>query len=164
LILAAWFCDRIDGPLSRLQNVSGPLGAWIDANVDEFVDLGLHVVTAAVAARLSGSPLPWFLLIGFLVGKYLLMHGLASDDDLTLRSAANRTLTNGEAAPSSWWRTLYHLPANADVRAHLLIIAVAFGWPTWELAFVAVYYNLRWPLRYFLLLRRFRALAPGAAS
>lgn len=163
LILASWFCDRVDGPLSRLQNTSGPLGAWIDANVDEFVDLGLHVATAGVAAQLSGSPLPWFLLIGFLVGKYLLMHGLASDDDLTAATAPKCTPSGATDDRPSVWRTLYHLPANADVRAHLLIFAVAGGWLTFELAIVAVYYNLRWPLRYVLLARRFRAMAPGAA-
>jgi GT2 family glycosyltransferase/phosphatidylglycerophosphate synthase len=160
LVLASWFCDRIDGPLARLQGRATPLGAWIDANVDELVEMGLHVTTAAVAARLSGSPQPWLWLIAFLVGKYLLMHGLASDEDVT----AARTTTGGTDAPRrSLLHTLYHLPANADVRAHLLIVALATGWLTLELALVAVYYNFRWAARYVLLARRVRAASVARA-
>jgi hypothetical protein len=61
-------------------------------------------------------------------------------------------------------KTLYHLPANADVRAHLLIVAVAAGWLTTELALVAVYYNFRWVARYALLARRFRTVSATGAT
>lgn len=160
LILASWFCDRTDGPLARLQGTATPLGAWFDANVDEFVDLGLHTAAAAAATQLVGSPQPWFWLIGFLVGKYLLMHGLTSDDDLT--TVASRTDVD-DPRRRGMLKTLYHLPANADVRAHLLVVAVATGWLTTELALIAVYYNFRWLARYALLARRFRtATATGA--
>lgn len=161
LVWASWFCDRTDGPLARRQGTASPLGAWIDANVDEFVDLGLHTSVAAAAAQLVGSPQPWLWLIGFLVGKYLLMHGLASDDDLT--AATSQAVGEAGHARGGLWKTLYHLPANADVRAHLLIVAVAAGWLTTELALIAVYYNVRWMARYVLLARRFRtATATGA--
>jgi GT2 family glycosyltransferase/phosphatidylglycerophosphate synthase len=159
LILASWFCDRIDGPLARLRGTASPLGAWLDANIDEFVDLGLHTAVAAAASRMTGSPQPWLWLIAFLVGKYLLMHGLASDDV----STASET----PAAPhahASLIRRLYHFPANADVRAHLLILAVACRCLTLELALIAIYYNLRWPIRYVLLLRRARAAIPAGAT
>jgi GT2 family glycosyltransferase/phosphatidylglycerophosphate synthase len=163
LIGASWFCDRTDGPLARRQGTAGPLGAWIDANVDEFVDLGLHTATAAAAAQLAGSPQPWFWLIGFLVGKYLLMHGLTSDEELTTAAASR---VDGDTSRRNYGllQTLYHLPANADVRAHLLIVAVAAGWLTTELALIAVYYNVRWIARYVLLVRRFRATAVTGAT
>ena len=51
-------------------------------------------------------------------------------------------------------RTLYHLPGNADVRIHLLLVALCTGWLTAELALVALYYNLRWIVRYALVARR----------
>jgi hypothetical protein len=151
-IALAWLCDRTDGALARLQHSATPLGAWIDANVDECVDLGLHVVTAAAAARSTETAWPWACLIGFLVGKYLLMHGLASHDDVaeSLSPAKHAQRRN----PRSVVRRLYHLPGNADVRLHLLLAAVATGWLTCELAIVAVYYNLRWLARYGLLARR----------
>jgi hypothetical protein len=51
-------------------------------------------------------------------------------------------------------RTLWHLPGNADVRLHLLIVALLGGWLTSELAVVAAYYNLRWIAGYLLVARR----------
>jgi len=163
LILLTWFCDRLDGPLARFRGEADAWGAWLDANVDECVDLGLHVAAAAAASQLSGSSQPWFWLIGFLVGKYLLMHGMASDDDLVPVETNDRT--RGELVKRSLTARLYHLPANADVRIHLLVAAVACGSITAELAFVAVYYNLRWMARYVLLARRLRtAVVTGAAS
>jgi hypothetical protein len=51
-------------------------------------------------------------------------------------------------------RTLWHLPGNADIRLHLLILALLSGWLTVELAVVAVYYNLRWIASYLLVARR----------
>lgn len=156
LILAAYLCDRIDGPLARLRKTATQWGAWLDANVDEAVDLGLHVCTAAVAARQVGDVWPWWLLAAFLMGKYLLMHGLHGEQSIShcMPSAAS-----GGSSASSAWRSLYHWPANADVRMHLLIAAVASGLLVAELALVAVYYNLRWPVRYFLVARRLRRAA-----
>jgi hypothetical protein len=46
------------------------------------------------------------------------------------------------------------LPGNADVRVHLLVLALATGYLGVELALVAVYYNLRWLVRYALVARR----------
>jgi len=91
LILTAWLLDRADGQLARLQHTASAFGAWLDANVDELIDLGLHVAVAQTAAALSGSSLPWFLLIGFLVGKYLLMYGLAVEE------------ARGPAEPHTLW-------------------------------------------------------------
>jgi phosphatidylglycerophosphate synthase len=141
LALAAWFFDRADGILARRLGSSDRPGAWLDASTDELVDLGLQVIVAtAAAARASGSDWPWVWLVLFLLGKYLLMHGLSCERDET---AAPET-----AAPRSWLRTLYHLPGNADVRVHLLAAALLSGWLTEQLAIVALYYNLRWLVRY----------------
>ena len=82
LVLAAWFFDRADGQLARCQHTVSPLGAWLDANVDELGDLGLHVAVAWAAAAQTHGRLPWICLVAFLAGKYLLMHGLATEEAL----------------------------------------------------------------------------------
>jgi phosphatidylglycerophosphate synthase len=149
LILAAWFCDRTDGLLARRQSSATRCGAWLDANVDELGDVLLHVACASAATALTASPWPWPLLIAFLAGKYLFMYGLHAEESVAVQD-------DGAAAarPNCWLRRAYHLPGNADVRVHLLMLAVASGWITAELALVAVYYNLRWMARYALVVRR----------
>lgn len=162
LVALAWLCDRVDGPLARLQHTASAWGAWLDANVDELTDLGLHVAVAAAAARGSSSTLPWLLLVAFLLGKYLLMYGLHFEDEARRRFGSSPA--SPRAAPArprtwkSWLRNLlaraWHVPGNADVRVHLLVAALAAGQLTLELAAVAVYYNLRWSGRYLLVARR----------
>jgi phosphatidylglycerophosphate synthase len=157
LVLGAWFLDRADGALARRQNTVSAWGAWLDANVDELLDVALHVAVAVAAASQTASSIPWFLLIGFVGGKYLFMHGLAMER----RLAGEGLVPSEEAAtaePASplarLLRALYHLPGNADVRVHLLAAALATGWFSVELWIVAVYYNLRWVARYALVTRR----------
>ncbi len=142
LVLAAWFFDRADGILARRLGLCDRRGAWLDANTDEIVDLGLQVSVAIAAARVSGTNWPWIWLVLFLLGKYLLMHGLVNE--------RSDTATSAPAAPASetWLRQLYHFPGNADVRVHLLAAALLTGWLTEQLAIVALYYNLRWLVRY----------------
>jgi phosphatidylglycerophosphate synthase len=167
-ILASWFLDRCDGMLARRQGTASPLGAWLDANVDELVDVGLHAAVAWAAASATGTALPWALLIGFLAGKYLFVYGLAEERQLLAAqpkpeatAAASPTHAASEVAPRwAWLRRLYHLPGNADVRVHLLVGAVLCGWLTAELAVVAAYYNARWIARYVLVARRLRSEAP----
>ncbi len=149
LVLAWWFCDRTDGQLARRQQSVTPLGAWLDANLDELVDLGLHAALAATAAS-QRAQWAWPLLIAFLFGKYLLMHGLTS------LSPSVPCLRVSVVKPLRAFRSLYHLPGNADVRAHLLILALLTGWFTTELALIAVYYNVRWMVRYALVIGRDR--------
>jgi phosphatidylglycerophosphate synthase len=172
-VLAAWFFDRADGQLARRQGTASAFGAWLDGNVDELADLGLHAAVAAAAASLSQSTLPWMLWAAFLAGKYLLMYGLAEEkNSLSHRKKAGERgnaeqdrlgeprpgrphpnpLPEGEG--TSWLRHVWHLPGNADVRLHLLLVALLTGWLTAELAVVAVYYNLRWTMRYVLVARR----------
>lgn len=151
LILVAYFFDRLDGPLARLKKCASPFGAWLDANVDEAVDLGLHACTAAVAAWQWNSSWPWTFLVGFLIGKYLLMYGLHVQSDAPTQDVSS---VRHNPRPSGWLQRLYHLPANSDVRMHLLIVAVATGLLVEELAAVACYYNLRWPVRYILVAKR----------
>ena len=151
LVLLAWFFDRFDGQLARRQATASPRGAWLDANVDELVDLGLHVASATAAATQVGD-MAWGALIAFLMGKYLFMYGLSVED-----ASGEAARPNGVAASRGWraWpRKLYHLPANADVRVHLFALALVTGGLATELWFVAVYYNLRWMIRYVLVPRR----------
>ncbi len=152
LVLAAWLMDRTDGLLARAQNTASPFGAWLDANIDELHEVAWHTAAASAAAARSGSQLPWFLLIAFLVGKYLFMTGLAEERGLA--PAASDPAKRASEDRGGWLRAAYHLPGNADLRLHLLVAALAFGFMTAELTFVAVYYNLRWMARYGLTARR----------
>jgi len=152
-ILAAWFMDRTDGVLARLQNSVSPFGAWLDANVDEFHDIAWHTAMACAAAAVTGSESPWFLLVGFLAGKYLFMNGVAEERALSREAEDGQNMAKTSGL-NHWIRTVYHLPGNADVRLHLLVIALLLGLPMVELAFVAFYYNFRWILRIGLTARR----------
>ena len=153
LILAAWFMDRTDGLLARSQNTSSPLGAWLDANVDEVHEVAWHTAVAGAAASLNDSLVPWLLLVAFLGGKYLFMTGLVEE-----RTLAPEAAIESSGAPvggfRGWLRAAYHLPGNADIRLHLLIVCLASGLLTLELALIAVYYNFRWIVRFGLVARR----------
>jgi len=105
---------------------------------------------AAVAAARADAAWPLRLLVAFLAGKYLLMYGLM----LEQRPAAGAARAEEPACNMGWLRRAYHLPGNADVRVHLLALALMTGWLTVELALVAVYYNARWMVRYALVARR----------
>jgi phosphatidylglycerophosphate synthase len=156
--LAAWFFDRADGQLARRQGTVTAWGAWLDANVDELLDVGLHAAVAASAASQMASNLPSLLLAAFLAGKYLFMHGVATEEHVPRQSRAERDADPRPASRTA--RVLhaaYHLPGNADVRVHLLAAAMCTGWLSAELAIVAGYYNLRWVVRYLLVARRLGA-------
>lgn len=159
LVLAYWFCDRADGLLARRQSSQSAAGAWLDANVDEAVDLGLHAAVAWTVSMQTGANWPVWLLATFAIGKYLLMYGLhteeafarrATIDDHNARDDFNVRLRSQEPSATTWARRAYHLPANADIRVHALAIALIGGWAAGELAFFAAYYHLRWIVRYAL--------------
>jgi hypothetical protein len=168
LLLLYWFFDRADGELARQQQTVSAWGAWLDGNVDELADVALHVAAAAVVAGQVAASWPWWLLIAFLGGKHLFMYGLALEEHATqLGIAGDCPDSPGDCpdfrgakmglSPSedhSWLRRAYHLPGNADVRVHLFALALITGWLAVELALVAVYYNLRWLVRYALVARR----------
>ncbi len=167
LVLAAWFCDRLDGKLARHQQSETRWGAWLDANLDELTDLGLHAALACAAATATQSSLPWALFTAFLLGKYLFVYGLMSDHAQAARELdadpADANDADRPSAKCTWLRWLYHLPGNADVRVHLLALLMAAGWWTTELLLVAAYFNVRWVARYVLVARRQRGpLAPRA--
>ena len=154
LILAAWFCDRLDGKLARRQGSLSPAGAWLDANVDELTDLGLHAALAMAAATTWQSIVPWGLFTAFVCGKYLFMYGLASDHQMNRQSPCSADMDETEQSDLPWLRRLYHLTGNADIRVHVLAALVAAGWWTVELLLVATYFNVRWMARYALVARR----------
>ena len=157
LALAAWFCDRLDGKLARRQGSETLLGAWLDANLDELIDLGLHAMLAYCVAATTGDAWPWGLFAAFVAGKYLLLHGIETEP-LAGNSKTPRVDDAASSSPS-WLRRLYHLPGNADFRIHLLVLLLAAGWLTAELVLIAIYYNLRWVARYVLVARRLSASA-----
>lgn len=158
MVWMAWICDRLDGKLARRQGTVTRLGAWLDANVDEFCDLTIHAAMAWAAsvsafASLAGSAAvtstdlltiltPWLLLSAFVIGKYLLFYGMQDS-----APRGEQSTTQHKPSCSSWLKTLYHLPGNADIRWHLVMIALAGGWFVPALAFVAVYFNIRWLVR-----------------
>ena len=154
LVLVAWFCDRLDGALARRQGTVSAWGAWIDANLDELADIGLHAAIAAAAAAQLDAQWPWGLLLSFVAGKYLFMYGLSTE----VAAPASREPASAKSVSNRFarLRDLYHLPANADVRVHVLVLALAWNALVFELAWVAAYYNLRWIARYVLVARRLR--------
>jgi phosphatidylglycerophosphate synthase len=149
LILAAWFCDRLDGQLARRQGTATRFGAWLDANLDELADLTLHTAFAYAASFRWGN-VAWLMWGAFVVGKYLFMYGLAFEES----EAPAESIA--EPSEQSLLRRCYHWPANADVRIHLAAAAAFCGWLEVELAFIAVYYQVRWIARYVLVARRLR--------
>jgi len=176
-VLGWWFCDRADGMLARRQGTVSAFGAWLDGNVDELVDVGLHVAIAAVLSQQVAAAWPWWLLAAFLGGKYLLMYGLnfeehAADPQQCGLEKGDRYILPerpegcfAQNVPVPFFQTsshqetgllrhVYHLPGNADVRAHVLVVLLAAGWLAAALAYVAVYYNVRWMARYVLVARR----------
>ncbi len=102
LVLAAWFFDRADGQLARRQGTASAWGAWLDANVDELLDVALHAAVAAAAASLTASTLPWLLLAAFLSGKYLFLHGMATEEPVPVESDESGCLSGclGSSAAS----------------------------------------------------------------
>ena len=151
LVLVAWFCDRTDGQLARQQNTVTPFGAWLDGNVDELLDVAWHVATAAVLAAQLQAMWPWLLVLAFVSGKYLFMHSLATEEHFDPNPQGNPAAT---ASAAGLLRSIWHLPGNADVRIHLLFVALLTGYLATELALVAGYYNLRWIVRFGLVARR----------
>jgi phosphatidylglycerophosphate synthase len=158
LALANWFCDRLDGLVARAQGAASAAGAWLDANLDELVDLSMQAGVAAAAA-VQGFSLAWPLWGAFVFGKYLLMYGMQREESLAAVTATSEALSPQANPRGGVLKRLYHLPGNADIRIHLLVAALATGWLVPQLAIVAAYYNLRWMARYGLVCRR---LAGGA--
>lgn len=160
LVLVYWFCDRTDGLLARRQGTQSAAGAWLDANIDEAADLGLHTAVAWALSAQTGAAWPGWLLAAFLTGKYLLMYGLHFEQSLERENnSTHQSIGVGQTEAGSRPTTLhrlYHLPGNADVRIHAVAGALLTGWLAEELAFFAVYYHLRWIVRYGLATRRLR--------
>jgi phosphatidylglycerophosphate synthase len=166
LALMAWFFDRADGQLARRQRTATPFGAWLDANVDELLDVAWHAAIALALASTTFSSWPWAALAAFLAGKYLFMYSLAAEE-WQADGEGPRPSGQGPGPEASngipdWsrYRWLYHLPANADIRLHVLAFAVAAGLGGVQLLLFAAYYNVRWIVRYALVAQR---LCGGAA-
>jgi phosphatidylglycerophosphate synthase len=148
LILASWFCDRLDGQLARRQGTASVFGAWLDANLDELGDVTLQTAFAYAASAELGR-VAWLAWGAFITGKYLFMYGLTVPSE-----PRSEVSIASDQEPFSLGRWLYHLPANADVRVHLAAAAAFCGAWGVELAFIAAYYQLRWIARYYLVARR----------
>ena len=87
-------------------------------------------------AQQAGTWLPLWSAVAFVFGKLWFSH-------LT-QASSSPDAPSSTPTISSPLRTLYHLPGNSDLRLHLLLAAMLFGWGSLELCCVAVYYNLRW--------------------
>lgn len=160
----ALFCDHADGALARSQGSSSRWGAWLDANVDELADFGLHAAAAWAVIGQTGQTWVAALLLAFFAGKYLFMYGLHTEP----RGQHSQASKRSRRPALGGLRAAYHLPANADVRAHLLIAAVLLAaWNlhalTVELAWTACYYNARWMLRYGLVFAKLGTTEGGTA-
>lgn len=159
-LVAYALCDRIDGQLARLQGTASRAGAWIDAQVDELVDLGLHAALAARAAADLGASWPWCLWALFATSKYLLITGIDGQERLAPCSTSEGASGPGTGIGTlTLLRRLWHLPGNADLRLHALIVACLTGYGLVELGLVAGYYALRSAARWVWVPRR---LAGGA--
>jgi len=155
----AWFCDRLDGALARAQGTASAAGARLDALTDELTDVLWHAALAAGLAAIHQAVWPWWLALAFVAGKYLMFRGQRLVE--SARPAPQGDSPDG-ARPSrgalgfdSRLRRLARLPGNADVRLHLLLVALLLSpWVSWlpavELMLVAVYYNLRWSAHFLL--------------
>lgn len=162
-VLAAWLCDRIDGKLARRQGSASSSGAWLDANLDELCDIGLHAAVAGAASQLTHTQLPWLLFAAFVAGKFLFFHAREEPAPRSeIRAVEPSTTTALRQDRVGRLRGLLNLPGNADVRAHLLAAALALNWLLAELVLVAAYYNLRWLVRYAAVAGR--SLRKGGAS
>jgi len=172
-IWLSWFCDRVDGALARAQGTTSGWGAWLDANLDELVDIGLYAALAAAIP--TEATWPWWLLAAFVAGKHLFFYGLHAEAELAATHLAHgrergsaasvgcRTSQGPRACgpPKRWQlaRKLYHLPGNADLRVHGLLLALCLGWLWAPLLAMAAYFNMRWLARYVLVARRWSSEA-----
>jgi MFS family permease len=167
-VFIAWFADRTDGPLARWQKTDSPWGRWLDANLDELGDVLWH---GAIVLALAPIATAWPWLVAFLAGKYLLFVGLqhpSPDDNTTATNEDAKDRPQGNLV-HTLVRNIYHGIGNADVRYHLLLVSllVATWWPLAllvELVIVAVYYNMRWVVRYGLMYRRLNQPEPEIIS
>ncbi|QGJ70991.1 Hypothetical protein PBC10988_26940 [Planctomycetales bacterium 10988] len=164
-LLLAWECDRLDGLLARVQQRCSTFGAWLDAQLDEVLDLGLHAALAYVYQTLTHDATIWYLLAAFFSGKYFLVHGLQQESLLAKQiSSAAKFRQHDQRNPekssaltlADCLKAAYHVPANADVRLHALLAAMLVGYwqpfGIWlELACFAGYYQLRAAARVGLL-------------
>ncbi|MFW6124797.1 MAG: CDP-alcohol phosphatidyltransferase family protein [Pirellulales bacterium] len=145
-LIFSWCLDQTDGYLARLRRWATPRGAWLDANLDELTDLGLHAAVAAACVLGAGGAAPVWWALAFVCGKYLFMYGERPPSDA---QAAGRPAAHAhQVAQRHRWRRILQLPADADVRVHLLAAAMLLGLLEAELAFVAIYYNARWMARH----------------
>ena len=147
--------DRADGILARRLGACDRRGAWLDANTDEIVDLGLQVERRDCrgSSRRADRTGRMIWLVLFLLGKYLLMHGLSCEWEneetggktQSADPAATNSGVSGLAAlavpPSRQCRQLPSSPTGRSV-ADMGWRYRAIGHPS------PLYYNLRWLVRY----------------
>lgn len=148
--LVMWGCDRLDGSLARRQGSVTCAGGWLDANLDETADMMIHASIAFAAAAALNSRWPWFALAAFATGKHLFFHGVTSERETVSQNQCTAETTDG----SSLVHRVYHGIGAADVRIHVLAVALLLECALAELLLYAAYYNLRWIVRYPLVLRR----------
>jgi phosphatidylglycerophosphate synthase len=134
----ALILDTADGHLARLQGTASNFGRWLDSNLDELGDMGLHAAVAWAAFTRSGNP--GWLVVGMVYGmaKYLFVFGTHSAADMVGASAPYLA-----ARRPGLIRRLAHWAGHADIRWHLWIVLAALGRLDAALIAYAVYFLAR---------------------
>jgi phosphatidylglycerophosphate synthase len=137
--------DTADGHLARLQGTTSELGRWLDAVLDETVDMLLHAAIAWSAFDRDGWA-GWLVLgMTFGMGKYVFR--VASDgpeNEASLPEAIESRLRPNRVV--TWPRRLRSVVrwlGHADVRWHLWIFLGLLGCLDLELILFAGYFPAR---------------------
>ena len=147
--------DTADGRLARLQGTASEFGRFLDAMLDEFCDLTLHLAIAWSLFARNHAPI--WLVVGacYAIGKYLFMFASRLVDERTERSKEHESQVEsaavdrdrgeivGESSDASVWKNVVRLTGHADVRWHIWIFLAAIGGLEIELVIYTLYYPVR---------------------
>lgn len=156
LLAIGLILDTADGRLARLQGTASEFGRFLDAMLDEFCDLTLHLAIAWSLFARDHTPIWLVLGAGYAIGKYLFMFAsrLADERSERSKSSEKRKETSGgadraqnesvgDASEASFWKNVVRLAGHADVRWHLWIFLAAIGGLGMELVVYTLYYPVR---------------------
>ncbi len=130
--------DTADGHLARLQGTASEFGRWLDAVLDELVDMVLHGAIAWAAFGISGNPIWLIFAFVYAMGKYLFV---VAQQGAELVGAAGTTAE--VSVPPSMATATVRLIGHADVRWHLWIVLAAMGRLDVALVVYAAYFPVR---------------------
>ncbi|MDB5353403.1 MAG: phosphatidylglycerophosphate synthase [Planctomycetota bacterium] len=130
--------DTADGHLARLQGTASEFGRWLDALLDELVDMALHAAIAWAAFRATGNP-AWLMLASvYAMGKYLFVVAQQAPETPGVGNATTGIPTRPSLATSA-----VRLIGHADIRWHVWILLAAMGRLDAALIAYAAYFPAR---------------------